>query len=155
MSVVPGLGCRRWKWSDCCDAACKHLNPSGNKLTTNEGSLHKCHFLFAQKDTFPHPDPDVMCGKKPVPRLLGLYPELKTQIIVYSVGILAGMTLEIVHHAHVHSSIIPILFDLWKVEEVNAELDLSKDMFLKVHKPKTLSLTLLWRWLRYLGLLQL
>jgi hypothetical protein len=56
------------------------------------------------------------------------------------------ITLEIVH-AHVHSTIIPILFDLWKVEEVsrnpdlvNAELNLSKDTFLKVHKLKTLSL---------------
>jgi hypothetical protein len=53
------------------------------------------------------------------------------------------ITLEIVH-AHVHSTIIPILFDLWKVEEVsrnpdlvNAELNLSKDTFLKVHKLKT------------------
>jgi hypothetical protein len=90
---------------------------------TNEKSLRKCHFLFAQKDTFPHPDPDVMCGKKPVPRLLRLYPELKTQITAYCVGILVGMTLEIVH-AHVHSTIIPILFDLWEVEEVSRNPDL-------------------------------
>jgi hypothetical protein len=54
---------------ECCDAACKHLNPSGNTQVTQERSLRNIHFLFVKKDMFPHPDPDVMCGKKPEPRL--------------------------------------------------------------------------------------
>jgi hypothetical protein len=56
MSSIPGPGCRRWKWSECCDAACKRLNPCGISCIKSEGSLRKSNSLFIQKDMFPHPN---------------------------------------------------------------------------------------------------
>jgi hypothetical protein len=60
MSTIPCPGRRRWPWSECCDAACKHLNPSGNRYARSGQSLRRHHSLFIQKDIFPHPDPDVI-----------------------------------------------------------------------------------------------
>jgi hypothetical protein len=53
MSTIPGPDCRRWRWSECCDAACKHLNPSGNTQVTNEASLRQIHASFVKKEMFP------------------------------------------------------------------------------------------------------
>jgi hypothetical protein len=62
MSTIPCPGRRRWNWSECCDTACKHLNPSGNRYTRSGQSLRRHHAVFIQKDMFPHPNPDVIAS---------------------------------------------------------------------------------------------
>jgi hypothetical protein len=62
MSTIPGPGRRRWLWSECCDTACKHLNPSGNRHTRSGQGLRSHHTIFVKKDMFPHPNPDVIAS---------------------------------------------------------------------------------------------
>jgi hypothetical protein len=87
---------------------------------------------------FPHPDPDVMCGKTLEPPLLRAYPEIKEQITGYCVKKRATLTIENVHEI-VHDKIIPTLFDQWKKEDASRHLNPDGSR-LSIEDPKPLDI---------------
>jgi hypothetical protein len=125
--------------------------------------------VYRTLEAFPHPNPYVQCGKRPLPRLLKLFPDVKEQIVAYSVKNLATSTIEGVHDfivciviprlararscstakdaddnndsAGVPTITTPIL-------EVDEQLIAS---VLKAHGLKSMIFTTAWRWMRLLN----
>jgi hypothetical protein len=52
---------------------------------------------YRQLESFPHPNPYVQCGKRPLPKLLEVFPDAKDQIVTYAIKNLAKLTIEGVH----------------------------------------------------------
>ena len=69
--------------------------------------------VFRTLEAFPHPNPYVQCGKRPLPRLLEIFPDAKEQIVASSIKNLATLTIEGVHDFIV-STVIPRLAGVWK-----------------------------------------
>ncbi|KAI2489704.1 hypothetical protein MHU86_24871 [Fragilaria crotonensis] len=95
-------------WHDCCRQACKFLNSLGLRQATFFKTVANWNKLFRQFDGFPHPNPYVQCGKRPLPRLLELFPDAKDQIVSFGIKNLATLTIESVHDFLV-TSVIPRL----------------------------------------------
>ena len=75
--------------------------------------------MFRKFEGFPRrPNPYVQCGKRPLPRLLEVFPDAKDQIIAYGVENLAGLTIERVHD-HIICKVIPRLIQKWIEEDGN------------------------------------
>ncbi|KAI2488670.1 hypothetical protein MHU86_6071 [Fragilaria crotonensis] len=114
--------------------------------------------------------------KRPLPRVLEVFPCAKEQIVAFGVENLSHLSIEAVYQ-FVHSSVIPRLAALWKresvVDEDTAEtstlststtainptsnpVDVDQDeddiaLFLRAHRLKNMSFTTAWRWMRLLG----
>jgi hypothetical protein len=105
----------QWTWEDCCREACKRLNSLGMNQATFYKTISEWNGVFRALEAFPHPNPYVQCGKRPLPRLLEIFPDAKEQIVAYSVKNLATLTIEGVHDFIV-STVIPRLARVWKMD---------------------------------------
>jgi hypothetical protein len=68
-----------------CKEACKALNRVGLNQATFSKTVAELNIVFQQLESFPHPNPYVQCGKRPLSRLLEIYPDAKYQVV--SIGI--------------------------------------------------------------------
>jgi hypothetical protein len=50
--------------------------------------------IYSKLECFPHPNAYVQCGKRPLPRLLEIFPDAKEQIVAFGVRKLAMLTIE-------------------------------------------------------------
>ena len=148
-----------WTWHDCCREACNRLNSLGLVQATFFKTIANWNKVFRKFECFPHPNPYVQCGKRPLPRLLEVFPTAKDQIIAYGIKNLATLTIESVHD-FILSSVIPRLTVLWEKEMMAPADDCDNTSeprsraihsFLKTHRLESMSLTTTWRWMRLLG----
>ncbi|KAI2493926.1 hypothetical protein MHU86_20611 [Fragilaria crotonensis] len=87
-----------WTWHDCCKEACKTLNRLGlNQATSFYKTVAEWNMVFRKFESFPHPNAYVQCGKRPLPRLLEIYPDAKDQIVSFGIKNLATLTIESLH----------------------------------------------------------
>ena len=56
-----------WTWHDCCKEACKCLNSFGMNQATFFKTLAQWNIVFRKFECFPHPNPYVQSGKRPLP----------------------------------------------------------------------------------------
>ena len=152
-------------WHDCCKQACKLLNDLGMTQATFFKTIANWNKVFRRFECFPHPNPYVQCGKRPLPPLLEIFPNAKDQIISFGIKNLATLSIESVHDLIV-TKVIPRLATTWQSEaktttsrstSTNNEssepvvIDTAIRLFLNAHKLKSMSLTTTWRWMRLLG----
>ena len=104
-----------WTWHDCCKEACNRLNSLGLVQATFYKTIANWNKVFRKFECFPHPNPYVQCGKRPMPRLLEVFPDAKDQIIAYGIKNLATLTIESVHD-FILSTVLPRLTVLWEKE---------------------------------------
>jgi hypothetical protein len=71
------------------------------------------NMTYQQFEGFPHPNPYVGCGKRPLPTLLEVFPDAKDQIVPYAIKNLVKLTIKGVHNFFV-SKVIPRLMKLLK-----------------------------------------
>ena len=69
--------------------------------------------VFSQFECFPSPNPYVQNGKRPLPKLLEVFPDAKDQIVAFAIKNLASLTIEGVHDLIV-SKVIPRLVAVWQ-----------------------------------------
>ena len=67
-------------WMDCCQEAVSDCNDIGLAATISWKVLSRWHLTFKHRGLFPHPNPIVASGKKPLPPLLEAFPEVKAAI---------------------------------------------------------------------------
>jgi hypothetical protein len=72
--------------------------------------------VLSQFEGFPHPNPYVQCGKRPLPRLLEVFPDAKDQIVSFGIKNLATLTIERSVHNFLVTSVIPRLARTWLSE---------------------------------------
>ncbi|KAI2492110.1 hypothetical protein MHU86_22446 [Fragilaria crotonensis] len=73
----------KWTWHECCRDACKTLNGLGLNQATFYKTVAQWNMGFRELECFPHPNLYVQCGKRPLPRLLEIYPDAKEQILSF------------------------------------------------------------------------
>ena len=149
----------RVTWHDCCKRACRVLNSLGLKQATFFKTVANWNKIFRKCECFPHLNPYVQCGKRPLPKLLELHPDAKDQIASYGIKNLATLTIESVHD-FIISTVVPRLTLTWSNEHVDIHQenhlydntdDKTTDLFLNAHGLESMSLTTTWRWMRLLG----
>ncbi len=119
--------------------------------------------VFRQFECFPHPNPYVQCGKRPLPPLLAIFPNAKDQIVSFGIKNLATLSIESVHDLTV-TKVIPKVATTWQSEQEaqktsrssrtngeGNEPDTAIRLFLQAHRLESMSLTTTWRWMRLLG----
>jgi len=163
----------KWTWHQCCTEACNTMNALGFKQASCSKTIANWNIVFRKLECFPHPNLFVQCGKRPLPRLLEMFPDAKGQIIAYAVKNLATLSIESLHD-YIISTVLPRLVKTWREEEQIEEQDSTGTStgttgtiaptelqnhnhdsitakFLKAHGLKSLSLSTTWRWMRLLG----
>ena len=105
----------RWTWHRCCDETCKPVSSLG----LNQASFYKAvaiwNQVFRKVKWFPHPNPYVQCGQRPLPRLLEVSSNAKNQIVAFGIIKLAMLTIEKVHD-HIICKVILRLTKTWMQE---------------------------------------
>ena len=164
-----------WTWHHCCKVACQTLNSLGMHQATFFKTVAQWNIVFRMLECFPHPNPYIQCGKRPLPRLLEIFPNAKDQIVAFRIRNLATLTIEGLHDFIV-STVIPRLASAWqKDEEVADAVDTSTTssttmsdtpqpannnhdnqevltrLFLRAHRLENMSFSTAWRWMRLLG----
>ena len=156
-------------WRDCCKQACTFLNSLGLKQATFFKTVANWNKVFRKlEECFPHPNLYVQCGKRPLPKLLELYPDAKDQIVSFGIKHLATLTIESVHD-FVISTVVPRLTLTWQNENLerstststtskpghdgdeDSTTNLPGNSFLNAHGLQSMSLTTTWRRMRLLG----
>ena len=160
----------KWTWYKCCQKTCDELNALGMTQATCSKTIAIWNKTYRQFEGFPHPNPYVRCGKRPLPRLLEVFPDAnKAQIISFAVKNLAKLTIEAVHD-FILSNVIPRLIKTWKQEDIavstgapsqNDTASIEEDMnngtcnamcsFLKAHGLHSFSLSTAYKWMTLLG----
>ena len=162
----------KWTWHRCFNETCRLLNILGLNQASFYKTVANWNQVFRKFECFPHPNPDVQCGKRPLPQLLEVFPDAKDQIVTFGVKNLAMLTIESVHD-FIISTVIPRLTKTWmnEVESMNTTTTSSTTSstnkstttadealeennihaFLKKHGLESMSLTTTWRWMRLLG----
>ena len=138
-----------WKWVDqCCFEAINELNKLGIKTTTNKGVLAKWNRQFRLHEKFPHPNPYVANGKKPIPPLFDFFPEAKAMVKEYALKKLDCFGVEMMRDELI-TSIIPGLLE--QAHNDNVDPDSLHYNILLNYQAKKPSYSTVWRWVRYLG----
>jgi hypothetical protein len=57
-------------------------------------TIAKWNIIYRKLECFPHPNAYLQCGKRPLPRLLEIFPDAKEQIVAFGVRKLATLTIE-------------------------------------------------------------
>ena len=114
----------QWTWFKCCQEACDQLNGLGLMQGTCYKTVAGWNKTFRQYECFPHPNPYVQCGKRPLPRLLEVFPDAKDQIVAYAIKNLASLTIEGVHDFIV-STVLPRLVSTWQKDVAASTSDTS------------------------------
>ncbi len=73
--------------------------------------------VFRKFECFPHPNPYVQCGKRPLPRLLEIFPDAREQIIAFGVQNLATLAIEALHDFIVSTVIPRLASSLWQKDQ--------------------------------------
>jgi hypothetical protein len=97
-----------WMGHECCKETCNQLNSLGMNQATFYKIIAQWNMIFRKFECFPHPNPYVQCGRRPLPQNLEIFPDAKDQIVGYGVMNLATLTIEGVHNFIV-SSVLPRL----------------------------------------------
>ena len=84
----------QWAWYKCCQEACNQLNSLGMMQATCYKTVAAWNMTYRHCKGFPHPDPYVQCGKRPLPRLLELFPDAKDEIVSFAIKNLAKLMIE-------------------------------------------------------------
>ena len=145
------------------------LNSLGFKQATYFKTVANWNKMFRKFECFPHPNPYVRCGKRPLPRLLETFPDAKDQIVSFGLKNLAMLTIESLHDFIV-STVFPRLTKTWMSEQqikhdiTTADGSFASDsvangdavqntipLFLQTHGLKSMCLSTTWRWMRLLG----
>jgi hypothetical protein len=104
----------KWTWYKCYEQAYDELNALGMVQSTCYMTKASWNMLYRQLEGVSHPNPYVQCGKRPLARLLEVFPNAKDQIKAFAVKNLARLTKEGVHD-FVLSTVIPKLTcSIWK-----------------------------------------
>ncbi|KAI2490640.1 hypothetical protein MHU86_23939 [Fragilaria crotonensis] len=167
-----------WTWHHCCKVACQTLNSLGMHQATFFKTIAQWNIIFRKLECFPHPNPYVQCGKRPLPRLLEIFPDAKDQIVAFGVKNLATLTIEGLHDFIVSTDIVPRLASEWQKDEEVAEAtaadtsttssttmsdtpqpadndhnnqEVLNSLFLHAHRLEKMSFSTAWRWMRLLG----
>ncbi|KAI2493715.1 hypothetical protein MHU86_20819 [Fragilaria crotonensis] len=170
----------KWTWHECCRDACKTLNGLGLNQATFYKTVAQWNMGFRELECFPHPNLYVQCGKRPLPRLLEIYPDAKEQILSFGMKNLAKLTIESVRDFIV-STVIPRLALQWQQDEEAGAASADQqgtgidststitttrtshteenqtasrtliNSFLHAYGLKTLSFSTAWRWMKRLG----
>jgi hypothetical protein len=153
----------KWTWHRCCDETCRLSNGLGMNQASFYKTVAMSNQVFRKFECFQHPNPYVQCGKRPLPRLLEVFPDAKDQIIAFGITNLAMLTIEKVHN-HIICRVIPRLTKTWMQENdetTNESTSFPNDndaaeenrvhSFLNKHGLKSMSLSTTWRWMRLLG----
>jgi hypothetical protein len=82
-------------WKECCEEACKHLNPCGNLAATTGETIARWNREFRTINKYLHPNLIVRSGKSPEPSLFEHFPESKDLIKRFANGNLADLTTEL------------------------------------------------------------
>jgi hypothetical protein len=164
-----------WTWHRCCKVACQTLNSLGMHQATFYKTVAQWNMVFRKLECFPHPNPYVQCGKRPLPRLLEIIPDAKDEIVAFGVKNLATLTIEGLYDFIV-STVIPRLASEWQKDEEVVEAadntslfstesdstaphqasttdnqEVLNTLFLRAHRLETMSFSTAWRWMRLLG----
>ncbi len=67
----------KWTWLECYKEACKTLNSLGMLQATFYKTVAQWNMVFRKFECFPHPIPYVQCGKRPLLRLLEIFPDAR------------------------------------------------------------------------------
>jgi hypothetical protein len=102
-----------WTWHKCCQDACETLNAIELNQATFYKTVAQWNIVFCKLDFFPHPNFYLQCGKRPLPRLLEIYPDTKEQILSFGMKNLAKLAIESVRDFIV-STVIPRLALQWQ-----------------------------------------
>ena len=152
-------------WHDCCKMACTLLNSLGFSQATFFKTVANWNKVCRRLEGFPHPNPYVQCGKRPLPPLLEVIPDAKDQMVSFGIKNLATLTIESVHDFIVNK-VIPRLASTWQrermastsnsdgiepVDDVADGISTISNAFLNAHRLESMSLTTTWRWMRLLG----
>jgi hypothetical protein len=130
-------------WLDCCDAACEHLNPSGNEAATSGETIQRWNRQFRKLDKFQHPNPIVRSGKSPQPSLFEHFPESKDAMKRFSNGNLADLTTELLRDFIITKLLVTLSKEI--------DPDDERKELLEYYKEKPPSIATVWRWMRRLG----
>ena len=156
-------------WHRCCKRACNLFNSLGSKdATFYKTTIAKSNKIFRKFGCFPHPNPNVQCGKLPLPRLLGLYPDAKDHIVSFWRQELRNANYRECSRLHHHLNLPRLALTWQKVQQCNDSGagfsitttnttsnnhdDLSTiNYILNSHGGlESMSLTTTWRWMRFL-----
>ena len=171
----------RETWHSCYKQACTMLNGLGMKQATFYKTVANWNTVSRRFEGFPHSNPCVQCGKRPLPHLLEVYPSAKDPIVWFGLKNLASLTIESMHDFML-SSVIPRIALTWKKEnlastttnnscnavssttatctttisssdEDDTTAITTQDIttFLNAHKLESLSLSTTHRWMHLLG----
>jgi hypothetical protein len=140
-----------------------------NGLGMNQASFYKTvamwNQMFWKFECVPHPNPYVQCGKRPLPRLLEVFPDAKDQIVAFGITAnLAMLTKEKVHGDRIICRVIPRLTKTWMQQNDDTTNESTSfpnnndaaeenrvHSFLNKHGLKSMSLSTTWQWMRLLG----
>ena len=136
------INCKTWR--ECCKQTCKLLDILGMMQATFFKTIANWIKVFRRFECFPHPNPYVQCGKRPLPPLLEIFPNAKDQIISFGIKNLATLSIESVHDLIV-TKVIPRLATTWQSEAKNTStihgesndpllLDAAIRLFLNAHR---------------------
>jgi hypothetical protein len=98
-------------WYKCCQEACNKLNAVGMLQARSYKTLAAWNMTYRQVEGFPHPNPYIQCGKRPLPRLLEVFPDANNKIVSFALNNLAKLTIEDVRD-FILSKVIPRLITL-------------------------------------------
>jgi hypothetical protein len=147
---------------------CNELNALGMLLARSYKTVAAWNMTYRQVEGFPHPNPYIQCGKRPLPRLLEVFPDAKDQIVSFALKNLAKLMIEGVHD-FVLSKVLTRLINLWQSDGaasyVSSTTTNTNDatnevlldnydwirLFLNAHRLESFSLTTAWRWMRLFG----
>ena len=83
-----------WTWHRCCNEACRLLNNLGLNQALFYNTVAIWNQVFRKFECFSYPNPYFQCGKRPLPRLLEVFPDAKDQIVAFGIKNLAMPTIE-------------------------------------------------------------
>jgi hypothetical protein len=105
-----------WTWHRCCNEACRLLNNLGLNQALFYNTVAIWNQVFRKFECFSYPNPYFQCGKRPLPRLLEVFPDAKDQIVAFGIKNLAMPTIERVLD-HMIRKDIPRLMKTWMQEQ--------------------------------------
>jgi hypothetical protein len=135
-----------WTWRKCCEEACEQMNRVGLKQATHYKTVTAWNIAFRRGENFPHPNPQVRCGKVPLPSLFEEFPEAKDSFVAFAVNNLTELTLESLHE-FTTTKLMHDLFEIWQREQSESwqwqgdSEFLTMERFLETHGLRTVSLT--------------
>lgn len=142
----------KMNWFECCQVAAEQLNKAGMMLTKNGRTIQRWHREFRASRRFPHPNPNVMLGKKAMPPFLEAFPEMVEQLRQFCMTNLPTLSIEKVH-GFIHEKALPARLKEWnETQTKNGHPQEDISQFIGRYGLKNVSITTTWRWMHHIGL---